>query len=66
MMNNFSVPNSIDAITALVGEIQIDCESHLSTEKDPDVYVFYNRMQSGAIYQPISQRLLPLDQTMAT
>ena len=25
------------------------------------VYVFHNRPQSGALYEPVSQRLLPLD-----
>tara|TARA_R110000737_G_scaffold93541_2_gene126898 strand:+ start:35384 stop:36301 length:918 start_codon:yes stop_codon:yes gene_type:complete len=62
MIKSFTVPSSINAITALVGEIQIDSETHLTTARASSVYVFYNQMQSGAIYRPISKRLLPLDQ----
>lgn len=62
MEKSFTVPTSINEITALVGQIQIDSETHLANASAARVYVFYNQMQSGAQYQPISQRLLPLDQ----
>ncbi|WP_426370281.1 F0F1 ATP synthase subunit gamma [Pseudocolwellia sp. HL-MZ7] len=62
MVKSFTVPSCIDEITTLVGQIQIESETHLSNTKASRVYVFYNRMQSSAKYQPISQRLLPLDQ----
>jgi F-type H+-transporting ATPase subunit gamma len=51
----------INAITDLVGQIQIDTETQLASKKAFCVYVFYNQIKSGAIYQPVSQRLLPLD-----
>ncbi|HSY27961.1 MAG TPA: F0F1 ATP synthase subunit gamma [Burkholderiaceae bacterium] len=61
----YEVPNSVTAITNLVGHIQIDCESHRprsSFEYDQEnIYVFHNAPLSGAQYQPICQRLLPLD-----
>jgi len=57
----FNVPNSVQAITPLVGEIQIESESHRAGGEYARVYVFHNRPQSGALYEPVSQRLLPLD-----
>lgn len=66
MLGLFPVPNSVQAITPLVGQIQI--ETHKAegginrAEKDYSrVYVFYNRPESGSLYHPMSQRLLPLD-----
>jgi F-type H+-transporting ATPase subunit gamma len=61
MLKVFNVPNSVQAITPLVGEIQIESESHRAKEEYTRVYVFHNRPQSGALYEPVSQRLLPFD-----
>jgi F-type H+-transporting ATPase subunit gamma len=57
----FAVPNSVMAITPLVGRIQIASESRRAEGEYARVYVFHNRPLSGASYEPISQRLLPLD-----
>jgi F-type H+-transporting ATPase subunit gamma len=57
----FSVPNSVKAITPLVGQIQIESEAHRAKGEYARVYVFHNRPKSGALYEPVSQRLLPLD-----
>ncbi len=57
----FTVPNSIQAITPLVGQIQIESEAHRTAGDYTQLYVFHNRPKSGALYEPISQRLLPLD-----
>jgi F-type H+-transporting ATPase subunit gamma len=57
----FSVPNSVKAITPLVGQIQIESEAHRARGEYARVYVFHNRPKSGALYEPVSQRLLPLD-----
>jgi F-type H+-transporting ATPase subunit gamma len=57
----FSVPNSVQAITPLVGKIQIESEEHREEGDYARLYVFHNRPQSGAIYEPVNQRLLPLD-----
>jgi F-type H+-transporting ATPase subunit gamma len=57
----FPVPNSVKAITPLIGQIQIESESHRAKGEYARVYVFHNRPQSGALYEPVSQRLLPFD-----
>jgi F-type H+-transporting ATPase subunit gamma len=61
MMGLFAVPNSVNAITPLVGQIQIESEAHRAKGQYARVYVFHNRPQSGSLYEPVSQRLLPLD-----
>ena len=61
VMGLFPVPNSVRAIAPLVGRIQIESEAHRTQGEYACVYVFHNRPQSGAHYQPVSQRLLPLD-----
>ena len=60
-MGLFAVPNSVQAITPLVGQIQIESEAHRAKGDYVRVYVFHNRPKSGALYEPVSQRLLPLD-----
>jgi F-type H+-transporting ATPase subunit gamma len=61
LMGLFTVPNSVRAIAPLVGEIQVESEAHRVDSQYARFYVFHNRPQSGAIYNPVSQRLLPLD-----
>jgi F-type H+-transporting ATPase subunit gamma len=61
MMGLFTVPNSVKAVTPLVGQIQIESEARRVKGAYVSLYVFHNRPQSGALYEPISQRLLPLD-----
>jgi F-type H+-transporting ATPase subunit gamma len=56
-----TVPHSVNAITPLIGQIQIDSQAHRGKGEYASVYVFHNRPQSGALYEPVSQRLLPLD-----
>ena len=55
------VPNSVQAITPLVGRIQVESEAHRAKGEFGRVYVFHNRPRSGALYEPVSQRLMPLD-----
>jgi F-type H+-transporting ATPase subunit gamma len=61
LLDHFTVPNSVKAITELVGQILVQSEERRSQGKMSALYLFYNRPTSGAIYVPISQRLLPLD-----
>ena len=61
LAGTFSVPNSVKAITPLVGRIQIESEANRGKGEVARVYVFHNRPKSGALYEPVSQRLLPLD-----
>ncbi len=58
----FTVPNSVKAITPLVGQILVESERRLSLEDVAELHLFYNRPTSGAVYAPVSQRLLPLDE----
>jgi F-type H+-transporting ATPase subunit gamma len=57
----FTVPSSVEAITPLVGQIQTESEAHRSKSDNTALWVFYNRPRSGALYEPVGQRLLPLD-----
>jgi F-type H+-transporting ATPase subunit gamma len=61
MAGRFSVPNSVQAITPLVAHIQIQSEAQRAKVGCDEVYVFHNHPQSGSLYEPVSQRLLPLD-----
>ncbi|HEX6296974.1 MAG TPA: F0F1 ATP synthase subunit gamma [Burkholderiales bacterium] len=59
----FAVPNSVKAITPLVGQILVESEAHHSEGEVTELHLFHNRPRSGAVYAPVSQRLLPLDET---
>ena len=59
----FVLPNSISAITQLVGKILLEIEKYREQNGIGQIYLFHHRPHSGAIYTPVSQRLLPLDET---
>jgi F-type H+-transporting ATPase subunit gamma len=63
LIGTFNVPNSVKAITTLVGQILMESEMRYSEGELTELYLFYNRPTSGAIYEPIQLRLLPLDET---
>jgi F-type H+-transporting ATPase subunit gamma len=54
----YDVPNSVTAIAPLVSQILID---HEDRPKKGETYLFYNRPVPRAGYEPVKQRLLPLD-----
>lgn len=58
---SFILPNSISAITPLVGQILMAMEKQREKGAITQVYLFHHRPKTGAIYTPVSQRLLPLD-----
>jgi len=62
LMEIFTVPNSVQAITPLVGQILLSCEKQIQSNENVALYLFYNRPTTGAVYTPVSQRLLPLDE----
>ena len=62
-MGVFSVPNSVKAITPLVGQILVESEARPGQRTVTELHLFFNRHTSGAGYVPVSQRLLPLDET---
>lgn len=57
----FPVPNSVKAITLLVGDILIKIEEIHEKESTKEFYIFHNQPKTRAFYIPIQQRLLPLD-----
>jgi F-type H+-transporting ATPase subunit gamma len=58
----FAVPNTVSAITPLVGQILVEAEAHRSRGNVSELHLVYNRPTAGAAYAPVSQRLLPLDE----
>jgi F-type H+-transporting ATPase subunit gamma len=58
----FTVPNSVKAITPLVGQILVESEARQRHGEVTELHLFYNRPTSGAVYAPVTQRLLPLDE----
>jgi F-type H+-transporting ATPase subunit gamma len=58
----FKVPNSIKAITPLVGQILMSCEKYREQNELDEFYLFYNHPTSVAVYEPFCVRLLPLDE----
>jgi len=63
LLGLFTVPNSVKAITPLVGQILMESETRRSQGDVAELYLFYNRPTSGPVYAPVSQRLLPLDES---
>ncbi len=61
-MGSFSVPNSVKAITSLVGQILMASETRRSQGDIAELHLFYNRPAVGTVYAPVGQRLLPLDE----
>jgi F-type H+-transporting ATPase subunit gamma len=63
LLGLFTVPNSVQAITPLVGQILVEHETHHDRGEVTELHLFYNRPTSGSVYAPVHQRLLPLDET---
>ncbi len=57
-----TVPNSVKAITPLVGQILVESDTLLHQSGVTELHLFYNRPTSGATFAPSSQQLLPLDE----
>ena len=58
----FRVPNSVNAITPLVGELLSRIEKIRAGRPLFRLILFYNAPVSGAIYKPVVKPLLPLDE----
>ena len=58
----FSVPSSVKGITPLVGQILVESDIRRGQGEIAELHLFYNRPTPGAVYIPVSQRLLPLDE----
>ncbi|MBC7416550.1 MAG: F0F1 ATP synthase subunit gamma [Pedobacter sp.] len=59
---SYAVPGSIDAVTPLVQNILIEIEAARESDHIGKFYIFHNQPKIGAGYEPVVQRLLPLDQ----
>ena len=58
----FTVPNSVNAITPLVQQILVKSEESYNQGNIKEVFIFHNQPKSGSGYEPVCQRLLPLDE----
>lgn len=58
----FAVPNSVQTIGPLVGQLLIESEDGADARSSAELHLFYNRPTSPATHEPVSQRLLPLDE----
>jgi F-type H+-transporting ATPase subunit gamma len=56
-----SVPTSVRGITPLIGRVLIAIQAAIEKGSVREVYLFHNRPKAGASYEPVSNRLLPLD-----
>jgi F-type H+-transporting ATPase subunit gamma len=58
----FPVPGSIRGIAPLIGQLLLESETLLGENAIGELRLFFNRPTSGSLYEPYSQRLLPLDE----
>lgn len=63
LMGLFAVPASVKAITPLVGQLIVESETNHGQGEVTELLLFYNRPTLGVVYAPVSQRLLPLDES---
>lgn len=59
----YSVPNSVQEITPLIGAILVASGSVSGQGEVGGFHLFHNRPTSGKSYFPVNQRLLPLDES---
>ena len=57
----FAVPDEVNAITALVGDILVKAQQSMEEQGIDTLYIFHNQPKEGTGYTPVMQRLLPLD-----
>ena len=58
----FAVPNAIDAVTPLIGQILAEIGDLTERQPETQFYIFHNQPKPLAGYEPAVQRLLPLDE----
>lgn len=58
----FELPSSVEGIAPLIGQILLESERRREQNENTELYLFYNRLISPAVYTPFVQRLLPLDE----
>jgi F-type H+-transporting ATPase subunit gamma len=55
------VPNSVDAITALVGRLLIEIQGANDRSAVAEIHIYHYHPVSAALCEPVGKRLLPLD-----
>lgn len=63
LMGRFNVPSTVKAIAPLVGQLLVEYEAATEHHPEAQLLLFHNRPTTGSLYEPVSQRLLPLDDT---
>ena len=58
----FPVPKSVQGITALVGQILVNVQARHGKGDHASLWVFRNRPLARSLFEPIGERLLPLEQ----
>ncbi len=58
----FSVPHSVKTITPLAGKILLESDAYREKGEMTQFFVFHNKPETGAVYKPTVQRILPLDE----
>lgn len=58
----FTVPNSIDAITPLVGDMLVQSQENIEAGTLNEFYIFYNKPKEPSGYEPVMKQLVPLDE----
>ena len=61
LVGRFKVPNTVKAIAPLVGQLLVEYETQTEHHPVAQLLLFHNRPTSSSRYEPVSQRLLPLD-----
>lgn len=59
---SYPVPGSIDAVTPLVQDLLIEMEAIGENSHIGQFYIIHNKPKAGSRYNPVMQRLLPLDE----
>jgi len=62
----FRVPNSVVAIRPLVREILLESQENKDMDTSKEYQIFHNHPKSVIGYQPVMQKLLPLDEKWKT
>lgn len=61
LQGRFNVPNSVKAITPLIGNILLSLEALTPLSAQTKLHLIYSRPGNAPSYSPVSQGLLPLD-----
>ncbi|MEO6685107.1 MAG: F0F1 ATP synthase subunit gamma, partial [Dyadobacter sp.] len=59
---SYPVPGSIDSVTPLIHDLLIEIGIAREARHIKQFYIFHNQPKAGSGYEPVMQRLLPLDE----